>query len=169
MATSSRVIDDLSKAATGANWQLIADTVMGGVSSGSITRGSLDGRNALRMQGTVSLENSGGFIQAALDLAQDGTPADASAYEGVELDAKGNEEIYNVHLRTADLRLPWQSYRHSFVAGRAWQTHRLPFKAFVAHRTDLALDPAKLRRIGIVAIGRAFEVDIAISGIRFYS
>jgi hypothetical protein len=43
----------------------------------------------------------------------------------------------------------------------------LPFDHFVAHRTDLLLDTRRLRRIGIVPIGRAFWADLPLGGLRF--
>jgi hypothetical protein len=172
MAGSFEVIDDFTlpapSAKNGASWQLVSDRVMGGVSRGTMSRETIAGRNALRMRGTVSLENNGGFIQVTLDLSPDGAPIDASSFTGIEIDVLGNGEMYNLHLRTADLSRPWQSYRHSFAAGKDWATHQLPFANFDAHRISVPLPPAKLRRIGLVAIGRAFEADLAIGGIRFY-
>lgn len=37
-----------------------------------------------------------------------------------------------------------------------------------AHKTDACFDPAHLRRIGILAIGREFQADVAIAGMRLY-
>lgn len=171
MAANHAIIDDLSaahpQASHAARWALIEDQVMGGVSQGSMRRERVQGRPAIRMQGAVSLENNGGFIQVALDLAPDGGAVDARGWRGIELDACGNGETYNLHLRTADTTRPWQSWRASFVAGLEWQTHYLPFAGFDAHRIDAPLDLRKLRRIGVVAIGRAFTADLAIGGLRF--
>ena len=115
----------------------------------------------------VWLENNGGFVQAALDLS--GTPAsDASEYAGVLLQVYGNGERYNLHLRTRDVRLPWQSYRASFEAPPRWQTLRLPFAQFSAHRIDAALDLRRLERAGIVAIGREFTSDLCIASLALY-
>jgi hypothetical protein len=83
----------------------------------------------------------------------------------------GADEISSINQRpstVADLSRPWQSYRHSFATGKDWETHQLPFANFDAHRISVPLAPAKLRRIGLVAIGRAFEADLAIGGIRLY-
>jgi len=171
-AGSYTVIDDFGrtglKAQNGAAWQFVTDGVMGGVSKGTIRREKIAGRNALRMQGLVRLENNGGFIQAALDLSPDGSAIDASVFSGIEIDVSGNDEIYNFHLRTDDLTRPWQSYRHSFKAEKNWIKVRLPFAGFAPYRTDAPFNPAKLRRIGIVAIGRPFQADIAIGLVRFY-
>jgi hypothetical protein len=166
------IIDDLSKdfpqTSIGTRWQLVSDAVMGGLSSGRMTCSGIAGRKAVRMQGRVSLENNGGFIQIALDLGSDGSTVDASACSGIAVDALGNGEEYGLHLRTPDLTRPWQSYRQTFRAEPAWREIRLPFGGFSPHRTEVPLDVRRLRRLGLVAIGRAFEADLAISGVRFY-
>ncbi len=171
MPVAAAIIDDLTRgppvASIGSSWNLLTDGVMGGVSSGTMTRGNLDGRAAIRLRGTVSLENNGGFLQIALDLSPDGSVIDASAWDGIELDILGDGEEYGVHLRTDALTRPWQSYRHLFTAGPAWQTVRLRFADFTAHRTDVPFDPRRLRRLGVVAIGRAFSCDLSLGGLRF--
>ena len=110
MKSAPEVIDDLSlappMAATGTEWAVISDQVMGGVSSGSMRRETLAGRPAVRLRGGVSLENNGGFLQLALDLGTGGAPVDASAWAGIRLDVRGNDETYNLHLRTTDLKRP---------------------------------------------------------------
>lgn len=155
------------RATNGASWELIADRVMGGASSGRMTRETVAGRLALRMRGAVSLANNGGFVQVALDLAPGGA-VDASGWTGIEIDAFGNGEPYNLHLRTSDVIRPWQSYRATFATTGAWRTIRIPFSACTPHRLEVPLDLTQVRRLGIVAIGRAFTADVAIAGLRFY-
>jgi hypothetical protein len=173
MHRSSDVIDDLSEnpplATIGTQWQVVTDQVMGGMSSGTLVREIVGGRPAIHMRGNVSLENNGGFVQVGLDLAPDGKAVDASSWTGIELDVFGNGEEYNLHLRTLDLTRPWQSYRQSFKAATSWQTIRLPFGGFKPHRTDAPLDLRRLRRVGLVAIGRPFLADLALGGIRFFT
>lgn len=170
--TTSGIIDDLSRpepeAAVGSRWELIADTVMGGCSDGRVRRETLQGRPGMRMTGRVRLENNGGFLQIALNLRPDGRSVDARGWTGIALDVLGNGEAYNLHLRTADVQRPWQSYRHGFTAPPAWTTVACPFDAFSAHKIDAPLDLGRLRRIGLVAIGRAFDADLAVGGVRFY-
>ena len=111
MQPAAGVIDDLSRddlvATIGTRWQLVTDRVMGGVSDGTLVRESVSGRPALRMRGDVSLENNGGFVQMALDLAPGGGVVDASSWTGIELDVIGNDEDYGVHLRTDAVERPW--------------------------------------------------------------
>ncbi len=166
------IIDDLTKphpeTALGTSWRFAADTVMGGVSKGAISREEVSGQLALRLQGDVSLDNNGGFIQAALPLATGGETFDASHYAGIELSIYGNNQDYSLHLRTDELTRPWQSYRSVFTARPEWQTLRFPFKRFKAYRTDVELDMRRLVRLGLVAIGREFRADLAVNAVSLY-
>lgn len=148
-------------------WEYVADTVMGGVSRGAFARDIIDGRQAARLIGEVSLDNNGGFIQMAFDLAG-GAVFDASAFAGIEMAVRGNGEGYELRLRTTALTRPWQSYRIGFRAPEAWQVLRFPFARFEAHRTDSAFDPAKLRRMGVIAVGREMAVDVAVASVALY-
>jgi hypothetical protein len=143
--------DDGLVSKLGTRWRGVSDQVMGGISEATVSHGVIDGRPSLRMTGDVRLENDGGFIQAALDLV-----------------VRGNGEKYSVHLRTPDNVRPWQSYRAYFTAGSDWKTMDLPFETFVPYRLETSLDTTRLRRIGLVAIGRAFYADLAVSELAFY-
>ena len=84
------------------------------------------------------------------------------------LEVYGNAEEYNVHLRTDDIWLPWQSYRASFQAPAGWHTVRLPFAEFSGYRISSSLDLEHIERIGIVAIGRAFKADLCVARVALY-
>ena len=144
-------------------WRITNDDVMGGRSR---SRVDVD-RGTLVFEGDLSLENNGGFLQLALDL-DDALARQAKAYDGLAFDVAGNGESYNVHLRTADLWRPWQSYRASFTADPQWRRIEFPFAGFEPYRTDSVLRVDRLQRIGIVAIGRAFEADICVAAPAFY-
>jgi hypothetical protein len=168
---STLILDNRStgdlRSAHGPSWRLITDAVMGGMSDGRLAPDTVAGRPCLRLRGVVSLDNRGGFIQAALDSDADGV-LDASSYNGVLLDVYGNDEQYNVHLRTKDVWLPWQAYRASFTAPASWRTVRIPFSAFSGYRIGASLNTAALQRIGIVAIGRAFQADLCLARLGLY-
>ena len=149
-------------------WEFVADTVMGGVSTGTVTQGDVAGRNAARLTGDVSLENNGGFVQMAFDLTPDGGALDASGFIGLEIEVFGNGEVYDLRLRTTALTRPWQSFRTDFNAPATWTTLRIPFSDIVPNKTDAAFDAADLRRIGILAYGREMQADVAVAAIRFY-
>lgn len=148
-------------------WEYVADTVMGGVSRGQAVETTVQGRAAIHLTGDVSLDNNGGFVQVAFDLA-DGETFDASTWRGIKLDVFGNGEAYDLRLRTDQITRPWQSFRADFTAPDTWTTIQMPFADLQAHRTEATFDPARLRRIGILAIGREMRADIAIAGVRLY-
>jgi hypothetical protein len=170
--SETMLIDDFSKptlvSALDTNWRGVSDQVMGGLSQASVNHETVDGRACLRLSGHVRLENGGGFIQAALDLSRSGGTLDASGYRGIRLTVQGNGEPYSVHLRTSDAVRPWQSYRAHFNTTTGWETIDLPFEKFAPYRLEASLNTTKLRRIGLVAIGRAFSADLTVAQISLY-
>lgn len=170
--SGSMLIDDFSGSdfvsTLGTRWRGVSDRVMGGVSVAHVTREHVDGRSRLRLSGDVRLDNNGGFIQAALDLSPAGEPLDASDYKGLRLTVRGNGERYSLHLRTPDTVRPWQSYRAHFAASAKWEVIDLPFAAFEPYRVETPLDAKRIRRIGLVAIGRAFFADLSVARLEFY-
>jgi len=164
-----------------AQWSFVSDKVMGGVSDGQMIQNHLEDQAAC-FKADVSLENNGGFAQLKVDMRQFmplvendkrrkrsfDHHLDASDYDGVYLDVKGNGEQYNVHLRTSQLSLPWQSFRQTFVASEQWQRLFFRFDEFEAHRCNVALAPDALMSLGVVAIGRAFSADVCIRGLGVY-
>ena len=145
--------------ATDLEWTYLADTVMGGVSQGQATVS--DG--AVRLTGTVSTANRGGFIQARTSLP-DGLPATATA---LRLRVRGNGQQYFIHLRTTGTRLPWQYYQAGFTAGSDWAEVTLPLSAFVpSGRMMRAVpNPEDVRSIGLVAYGRDHQADVSLAAI----
>jgi hypothetical protein len=167
------LIDDFSGndlvSKLGTHWRGVSDKVMGGISESSVSQRVIDGRTSLLLTGDVCLENNGGFIQAALDLTILDETLDASEFSGIRLSVRGNGEKYSVHLRTPDNIHSWQSYRAHFTVGPAWKTIDLPFTTFSPYRLDTPLDITRLRRIGLVAIGRAFYANLAVSEVGLFA
>jgi len=91
-----------------------------------------------------------------------------AAIVAIRLIVRGNDEQYSLHLRTPDNVRPWQFYRTQFNAGPDWKTLDIPFSVFTPYRLDAPLDITHLLRIGLIAIGRAFYADLAVSELGFY-
>ena len=106
-------------------------------------------------------------MQIALDI-NEGQIINTESYKGFLLDIYGNAEEYNMHLRTKQTQRPWQSYRATFQAVPSWQTIFLPFSQFEPYRIATPMDPTGIRRIGIVAIGRAFAANLCIGRVALY-
>lgn len=63
---------------------------------------------------------------------------------------------------------PSQSFRAGFLATPAWRGALLPFDAFLPPRMQAPLDLSRLRRIGLVAIGREFRADLRFAELPLY-
>lgn len=167
--TEKLLIDDFSdpggRAAYGTRWRGFTDRVMGGVSEMQTTRVETDRGPALRIAGSVRLENNGGFIQARLPLTRDLAPLDASAFDAVRMQVRGTPGPYFVHLRTPDSKRPWQYYRAELPVGPSWSEQNVAFDAFVGKSIRGRPDFSRLESIAVVAYGEAFDARIEIARI----
>jgi len=147
-------------------WKFIADTVMGGISSGKLSFSVDDNANFARMVGKVSTENNGGFIQFRRSVIN-GLPAKT---KGLKLSLRGNGQKYFVHIRTKGTFLPWQYYQQSFMADEDWSETTMLLNEF--RRSGILLrktiDPKSIKSIGIVAFGREHEAEIDVRKISFF-
>lgn len=155
-------------------WEFIADTVMGGVSTGNVQFLREDGQGFLKLAGTVSTANNGGFIQARLPLDKTATKTLPDTAQGIWLKARGNGQRYFVHIRTSGTVLPWQYYQASFEATEQWQTIKLTwadFKPSGGLSGSLLRDVPladKVKSIAIVAFGRDYQADVEVTEIGYF-
>lgn len=116
-------IFDFSSRADEDVWQSIDDVVMGGVSASEfrVTPGGMG-----VFHGVLSLEHGGGFASVRSRPAR----VDLSAYDGLEIRARGDGKRYRLRLRT-DPHLDGVAYQVGFKArDGAWQAMRFPFERF---------------------------------------
>jgi hypothetical protein len=140
-------------------WSYLADTVMGGISQG----GARMEAGVLRLIGSVSTANRGGFIQARTEMPE-GLPMGSTA---LRLRVRGNGERYFVHLRTTRTLLPWQYYQQGFETGPDWAEVTLPLADFTASGRMMAgrVRPEDIRSVGIVAYGRDHVADVSVAAL----
>jgi len=165
-AADELLLDDFSnrdgRSAFGTRWNGFTDRVMGGRSDMQAGVVETDDGPALRMRGSVRLENNGGFIQARLPLAVDGETLDASRFDGVQLQVRGAPGPYFVHLRTPDCRRPWQYYRAELPVKKQWREIFVPFSEFAGEAIRGEPDFGNLRSIALAAFGEAFEAELEV-------
>lgn len=180
--TTSGVIDDMTDpfpfTSSGSQWQGITDRIFGGMSNGSLSRETIEGKVANVLRGNVA-DNTGGFIQMVTDLSLDPSTdrfVDASEYDGLEIEVYCEgldvEENFNVHLRTPACDRSRSSYRSTFtIRPGQWATVRLPWDAFEGYGPGPDSTPfvPSLRRLGLVSVGEAKDVVVAVGGIGFYN
>ncbi len=148
------------------DWTYLADTVMGGVSTGlARVENSSHGRT-IYLKGNVSTKNNGGFIQVRAKVGE----GEAKDLKGVRLLVKGNEDSYYIHLRVSGSFVPWHFYQQKFYAPNRWTNLQLPFSAFERSSRILRkdIDPAQLITLGVVAYGKNYEAEIWIAKVEFY-
>lgn len=147
-------------------WRFFTDGVMGGVSTGGAGLLRESDKVFVRLQGQVSTDNNGGFIQIRRELRET-VPQDAT---GVRIVVRGNGEQYYIHLRTRGTRMPWQYYQTPFETDGNWSELHLPFDHFEPSGRWLAErpDPQKLVSLGIVAYGRDHVAELDVREIGFY-
>ena len=87
------VLFNSADAATLANWNVVDDGVMGGLSQGSLT---LNHAGYLQYSGTVRLENNGGFSSVRLRFE----PKNVTGYSAVVLHIKGDGKQYQFRIKS---------------------------------------------------------------------
>jgi len=148
------------------DWSYLADTVMGGVSTGEARIENLDKGRTIHLTGSVSTENNGGFIQVRANVGA----GSAKGLKGVRLLVKGNSDSYYIHLRTSGSMLPWHYYQQEFKAPNKWIEIKLPFSDFEPSSLMLRkkLDVGGIKTLGVVANGKDYEADIWLAEVDFY-
>ena len=159
------VFEDFSGSAEG-RWDFVTDGVMGGVSTGRMDFVACGPSMALRLQGSVSTENNGGFIQARRRFSEL-WPSDA---QGVRLCVRGNGARYYVFLKTPHLSRIWHSYRAQFIAGTDWHDVDIPFGMFAPSHMGMPamVSAPDVNSIAIVAYGADHDADVSVRSIRLY-
>lgn len=148
-------------------WNNIDDAVMGGLSGSRMV--SRDGY--VRFQGTVSLENNGGFASIRSHPARFEGMEDAT---GIILRVRGDGKRYGVRLRTS-ASFDGVSYAASFgTVEDVWEEIVIPFESFrpefrgrIVREYD-DLDPAAIRTWGFIISDKqagAFGLDIEWIGV----
>jgi monofunctional biosynthetic peptidoglycan transglycosylase len=127
-------------------WQAINDGVMGGVSSGRMEQSG----DVLRFEGTLSLENNGGFASVRRPIGEE-----LSKAAGVKLQVRGDGRTYQFRLRQDD-RFDGIAWRAEFSTSGDWQTIDLSFNDFIPvfrgrHVPEAGpVVPASIRQIGFM-------------------
>jgi hypothetical protein len=146
-------------------WNYVADTVMGGISTGSVEFKTIEGKAVAVLTGNVTTENNGGFIQIRRDLRR----VNLDNANSIKLIAKGNNQKYFVFLRTTGTKLPWQYYQSQFTVNENFNEFILPIDEFKKSGMLMSskIDPKKITSIGIVAFGRDHYANISIKELEF--
>lgn len=125
------VIFDFKKTADITDWMIVDDVVMGGRSNGEFFRNK-DGNGIF--QGTISLENNGGFSSVRYSLPQ----KNVEGFSKVKLYVKGDGKQYQCRIKTK--ANDYYSYVASFNTSNEWATHEIPFSSMYPSFRGQTLD-----------------------------
>jgi hypothetical protein len=152
-----------------ADWAGFTDEIMGGRSTAEVYQDNILGKGCLHVQGDVTCEDGGGFVQVAMHPANDRQFFDVSDYAGLQILVLGNNQKYNVHLRTSDCRFHEQSYRKTFFAPARWERLCFTWSDFTPHGLAVPFNPQLLQRVGVLGWMRDFHMDLAIGEVAFFA
>ena len=152
-----------------AEWVAFTDQVMGGSSTAEVYQDNILGKGCLHIQGDVTCGSGGGFVQLAMQPANDRQFLDVSNYAGVQILVLGNNQNYNLHLKTADCVTHEQSYRKTFYAPARWERLCFAWSDFMPHGLTMPFNPQLLQRVGILGWMRDFHVDLALGEVAFFA
>ena len=151
-------------------WRYIGDSVMGGISTGSIFfETNEQGERTACLNGSVSTANNGGFIQMRKEINRSDREElkDVSA---VVIEARGNDEEYFVHIRTKGMLMPWTYYYVSFIATSEFREFVFPLDQFKRSGRFLGRNfprGRELKSIGLVAFGKDYEAQLCSKKVSF--
>jgi len=148
MAQEPVIVLDFRSPEAASRWRVVNDGVMGGLSQ---SRMAVTAGQTGVFQGTVSLENYGGFASVRTEPTDFGL----TGRKGLSLRIKGDGKSYQLRLRT-DRGFDGIAYASGFdtVAGE-WITVRLDFRDCSptyrgrAVRNAPALEPSRIRQISL--------------------
>ena len=161
MSAYTKVIENLEDIR--AEWVPFSDQVMGGISEVNVYELEEEGMSFYRLEGNVSTENNGGFIQvrAGVNLRN-------KNIEGIRIMVRGNNNEYFLHLRSPRM-LPWNYYSANFYASQEWMVIDLPLSSFEYSRdSSKSFNSSKIKTIGLVAFGKDFFAQVDLAGVELY-
>ena len=139
-------------------WELITDKVMGGKSTAKL-QFFFDNFPFIRLEGNVSTANNGGFIQfrSAMNIENDN-------FSLIEIDVRGNSEIYFIHIRTRMTILPWQFYTGKFSVDEKWKKIIVKLSDFKKSNfyQPSRFRPSDIKSIAFVAYGKDFDARLDV-------
>ena len=148
------------------DWRVVVDGVMGGLSTGNM---ALTSEGTARFDGTLSLENNGGFSSIRTARIE---PLDLSEMSAIRLRVKGDGRTYQFRLESdARYRGSWAvSFKADFATKKGeWIEVEIPFSEFKGgwrgrDLPEAKLNPATIERFGVILGDKkpgpfAIEVD----------
>nr|WP_320120319.1 CIA30 family protein [uncultured Marinifilum sp.] len=121
--TNTKIIADFTNDTSLLNWYIVNDDVMGGKSDSGIY---INQNKCAVFQGTVSLENNGGFAMVKSVFE----PLNIKQYSKIVLKVKGDSKKYQLRIKPKNSQ--YHSFVYNFYTNEEWQILEIPFEKFQA-------------------------------------
>jgi hypothetical protein len=142
-------------------WYAYTDNVMGGKSE----LVAQQNQDVIKLSGTVSTKNNGGFVRLATN------PNIASNdIKGIRFLAKGNNEVYDLHVSLKGMKMPpWSFFSKKFSVSDEWSEYQIEFTEFEKYGYSArSFNPKNIRELSFAGYGRDFTVDLELKDIELY-
>ena len=142
-------------------WYAYTDNVMGGKSE----LVAQQNQDVIKLSGTVSTRNNGGFVRLATN------PNIASNdVKGIRFMAKGNNEVYDLHVTLKGMKMPpWSFFSKKFSVSDEWSEYQIEFTEFEKYGYSARkFNPKNIRELSFAGYGRDFAVDLELKDIELY-
>ena len=116
---TSQILFDFNKTANISNWQIVDDVVMGGRSNGTF---KLNKEGFGAFEGTISLENNGGFSSIRYGFAK----TNVKSFYKIVLFVKGDAKEYQFRIKESSR--DYYAYIYPFKTSGDWQEIEIPLK-----------------------------------------
>ena len=135
-------------------WKSVNDGVMGGRSTGGMTKGFENGESCAVFEGVLSTQNNGGFSSVR---GPSRSVYDLAAFRGLAITFLGDDRQYKLTIKT-DTRFDSPMYQADFIgdgdANRGWVTKELPWSSFKPSWRGRLVDSApRLTGKGVTSLG----------------
>lgn len=142
-------------------WYAYTDNVMGGESELLAQQN----QEVIKLAGTVSTKNNGGFVRLATnpDISSDDI-------KGIKFLAKGNNEVYDLHVTLKGIKMPpWSFFSKQFTVSEEWAEYQIDFAEFEKYGYSARkFNPRNIRELSFAGYGRDFAVDLELKNIELY-
>ena len=125
LQSDTGLLFDFGKHNSQLNWSIINDTVMGGKSQASV----LVNDNSVFVQGTLSLENNGGFSSYRSPIGN----YDLSKYSYMDIRLNTHGRTFGIMLETSRIFYK-PHYKTNINTGSDWNTITIPLNDFLEYR-----------------------------------
>ena len=143
------------------DWYGVTDRVMGGKSNLQVEFVE----ETFILRGNVTTLNNGGFVRLVQDIK-----LNDDALSGISFLARGNDEVYEIHVTLKGMKMPpWSYMSHSFQVTDEWKRYEIYFKDLKSSGYSARkMKPKNINNIAFAGYGRDFDVNLMVKDISIF-